>query len=284
MIKKFRYYIQLALITSGLAVSLHAGTERIVTIGGAVTEVVFELGLGDSVVGVDLSSQYPEAATKLPQVGYIRMISAEGVLALEPTHVVTTTDIQPKNALDQIRSSGITLTVVDAPETAEGVQHLIRELGETFERVDAATKMIEQMNTQLSSVTIPEETPGVLFFMSSPGSGQLRAAGTQTKAQAMIQQAGGHNVIESHPGYQFISSESLVALQPDVILIGMAENMPYDRDQVLAGVLENPVWQSVAAVQNKAVHIVPLGKTLGFGPRFGEAALELNALIERESE
>ena len=75
---------------------------RIVTVGGAATEIVFALERGDDVVGVDLSSTFPESVRDLPQVGYVRSISAEGVLALEPKEdaEVARAAVQPQQAQD----------------------------------------------------------------------------------------------------------------------------------------------------------------------------------------
>ncbi len=71
---------------------LRPESPRIVSIGGPVTEIVYALGADKDLVGVDTSSIYPEAATKLPQVGYQRMLSAEGVLALHPTLILASAD------------------------------------------------------------------------------------------------------------------------------------------------------------------------------------------------
>ncbi|MDQ8206259.1 ABC transporter substrate-binding protein [Coraliomargarita sp. SDUM461003] len=270
---------QLIALTLTAAALSAESTARIVTVGGAATEIVFALNRGDDVVGVDLSSTYPQAATKLPQVGYVRSISAEGVLALEPTHIVGTSDIGPANALNQIKASGVPTSVIPSPGSPEDLYQAIQVLGEELEQTEAATQLKSKIESQLASIQKLETKPKVVFFMSSPGLGHLNAAGRGTKATAMIELAGGENVIRSHPGYKSISHEALVALQPDIILIGLAEGMPHNETRILDGVLHNAAWQNVPAVREKQVHTVPLGRTLSFGVRVGEAALELNQLF-----
>ncbi|MFW6217954.1 MAG: heme/hemin ABC transporter substrate-binding protein [Verrucomicrobiota bacterium] len=258
---------------------------RIVTIGGAATEIVFALDRGDDVVGVDLSSQYPESVRSLPQVGYVRNIAAEGILALEPTQIITTSDIGPENALEQIKSSNIRTTVIPSPDSPEQLYRAIETLGRELDRVEAAAELQRQIRSTIRRIHRPDTTPKVLFFMSNPGNGRLSAAGRGTKAEAVIQLAGGENTITSHPGYKAISSEALAAIQPDVILIGLPEGMPHDEAEAVRGVMENPAWRSVPAVRNQRVHTVPLGRTLGFGVRIGDAVLELNQLfVETPSE
>lgn len=275
-----RYLLALALATSSLIANEPA---RIVTVGGAATEIVFALERGQDVVGVDLSSTYPESVSELPQVGYVRSISAEGVLALEPTQIITTTDIGPPNALAQIQASGVPTRVIPSPGSPEELFAAIDLLGDTLEHAEAAATLKSKIASQLDRIQNLDTKPKVAFFMSSPGLGNLNAAGRGTKADAMITLAGGENVINSHPGYKSISHEALVALQPDVILIGLAEGMPHNESRILDGVLKNPVWQNVPAVREQRVHIVPLGQTLSFGVRMGDAALALNQLFAAAS-
>ena len=252
---------------------------RIVTVGGAATEIVFALERGDDVVGVDLSSTYPESVRDLPQVGYVRSISAEGVLALEPTKIISTADIGPANALEQIQASGVPTSVIPSPSSPEELYEAIDLLGNELDRSEAAYELKLQIQSQLNRIETLDTKPKVVFFMSNQGIGNLNAAGRGTKAAAMIELAGGENVINSHPGYKSISHEALVALQPDIILIGLAEGMPHNQTRILDKVLNNPVWQNVPAVRERRVHIVPLGQTLGFGVRLGDATLELNQLF-----
>jgi len=129
-----------------------------------------------------------------------------------------------------------------------------------------------------------DPAPRVLFLMRSPGQDSLVAAGTGTKAEAVIELAWGRNVVDSHRSYRPISTESLVVLRPDVIVIGVAETASLDEAAeaaLRADILENGAWQSVPAVQSEEVHIVPLGATLSFGTRLGSAVAELNRIFEK---
>src|SRR5690606_33392795 len=75
--------------------------ERIVTLGGDVTEIVFALGAGAAVVATDVSSVHPAAAAALPKLGYQRTLSAEGVLAQAPTLTLASDEAGPPPVLDQ---------------------------------------------------------------------------------------------------------------------------------------------------------------------------------------
>ena len=90
-------------------------TERIITIGGCVTETVFTLNQGHKVVAVDVSSTIPYKIKKLPQVGYIRAISSEGILSMSPDYILTTTDIGPPKVVEQLRKSGVKMEIFKSP-------------------------------------------------------------------------------------------------------------------------------------------------------------------------
>ena len=257
---------------------------RIVTIGGAATEIVFALGAGDSVVGVDQSSQYPKMVRELPSVGYVRTISAEGVLALEPDLVVATAALAPENARRQIEAVGVELLMVPDPKAPEDLYAAIEQIGEHLDRPGAAKRVTAEIRSAMESRTPLNPAPGVLFLMRSPGQDALVAAGTGTKAEAVIELAGGRNVVDSHRSYRPISTESLAVLQPAIILIGVAETATLDENaqaDLRADILENKAWQSVPAVRSEQVHIVPLGATLSFGTRLGTAVGQLNQTFRK---
>ena len=94
-------------------------TSRIVSLGGAVTEIVFALGFGEKVVGVDASSSYPEAVNDIAKVSYHRRLSAEGIISLAPTLIIATTEAGPPEVIQQLRSAGVTILILPHEPTVE---------------------------------------------------------------------------------------------------------------------------------------------------------------------
>ena len=90
-----------------------ASADRLVSIDGSLTEIIYALGADADLVGVDTTSTYPPAATELPDVGYMRALSAEGILSLAPDRVITTTDAGPADALSQLQAAGIEINILD---------------------------------------------------------------------------------------------------------------------------------------------------------------------------
>ena len=106
--------------------------QRIVALGGPVTEIVYALGAEVHLVGVDASSLYPKAAQELPSVGYFRQVPAEGVLSLGPTLVLASEETGPPATLEQLRSAGTRVEVIPSAASADGAKEKIRAVAEAL--------------------------------------------------------------------------------------------------------------------------------------------------------
>lgn len=252
---------------------------RIITLGGPVTEIAFALGASDKVVARDSSSSYPEAVNDLPDVGYQRRLSAEGVLALEPTLILATTEAGPPEAIEQLQDSGVTFLMLEAADTVEGVYTKIRGFAQALGREDAGETLIAEIEADLLEARkiadSYEATPRVMFIYAR-GAGAVSVAGNDTGAQAMIELAGGESAVIEYEGYKPLTAEAAVAAAPDVILM-MDSGLESLGGE--AGLTELPgIMQTPAGEANKVVAMDGLF-LLNFGPRMGQAAKELAIAI-----
>jgi iron complex transport system substrate-binding protein len=252
-----------------------AAQTRIITIGGAATEIVFALGKGDEVVAVDLSSTYPEEATKLPQVGYIRQISPEGVLSLNPDLIVTTESLGPPAAKAAMKRVSIPVVWCPEPESPEALYASLEEVGAALDREAQAAALIAQIQEQLTDVQLQTsqwpQAPRVVFFLQPPTASRGgMVGGSGTRADELIKLAGGVNAASDVTRFQPYSLEALIAAQPDVILLGSGLGHgagPKDVEYLL----NLKELSGVPAVKNGRVVAVPMDD-LAFGPRLGDAA------------
>lgn len=262
------------------AVSAHPQGTRLITVDGALTEAAYALGLERLLVGTDTTSLFPAAAQKTAKVGYMRQLSAEGVLSLKPTAVVTTTEAGPPVVLDQLRSAGVTVEQVQADHTWDEVRRKIEAVGRAASqpdkakalwlRLDADWQRTQQWVAQLAQARTAagKPLPKVLFVLSHTGSPQ--ASGEGTAADAVIRFLGAHNAMAGaygFKGYKPITAESMAAAAPDLILtttqgleaVGGEERM-----------WQRPELQLTPAYQNRRkgslIHLDAL-ELLGFGPR-----------------
>jgi iron complex transport system substrate-binding protein len=252
---------------------------RIVSVGSDVTEILFALGLGEDVVAVDSTSQFPAQATQLPQVGYLRSLAAEGILSLRPTHLVASGDVGPAATVTQLRNAGVTVMVQPTSRTADDVQARIIALGAALGAQMPAQTLSAAVSARMAQVrqeiaAMPGR-PRTLFLISI-NAGSPSAAGRDTAADAMIALAGGVNPVTGFEGFRALSLEVAAAAQPDVILM-MAHTLSAAGG--VEGVALNPAIALTPAGRARRIRTIDGAYTLGFGPRLPEAARDLARLI-----
>ncbi len=248
---------------------------RIITLGGPVTEIVFALGAGENVVAVDSSSSFPTSVTELPQVGYQRRLSAEGVLALNPSLILATTEAGPAEAIQQLRDSGVAVLLLESEDSEEGVARKVRALAQALAREVEGESLIAQIQSDLDEarayVQESDIRPRVMFIYAR-AAGAASVAGSNTGAHVMIDMAGGKNAVTEFEGYRPLTAEAAIAAEPDVILMfigGLQSLGGNERLLELPGIAQTPAAQSGRIVAMDGLYL------LNFGPRMGKAALEL---------
>lgn len=151
--------ITLAILLAVCSIGARGG-ERLITIGGDVTEIVFATGAGDQVVARDSTSTQPAAAAALPDVGYMRQLNAEGILALKPTRVLASDQAQPTIALSQISEVGVTVVPVASVNRLEAVSNKIRRLASALGREAQGQALIEDYQRRLAAIPGSPSLPG----------------------------------------------------------------------------------------------------------------------------
>lgn len=259
-----------------------ADASRLITIDGSVTEIVFALGAGDQVVARDDSSLYPPSVNALESVGYVRRLSAEPVLALDPSLIITTTSVGPQEAVDQLTASGVTFLIVEAPTTIEGVIGNVETIAAALGREAEGEALIEQIENDYAAAQALQasvtSTPRVMFIYAR-GAGAISVAGTNTSADAMIKLAGAENAVTEYEGYQPITAEAVVTAAPDVILLMTAG---LESIGGVDGLLEQPGIAQTPAGENLRIVAMEDLYLLGFSTRTGTAALDLTYLLHEE--
>lgn len=252
----------------------------VVSVGGSVTEIVYALGEGERLVARDTTSTFPDAVSELPDVGYKRRLSPEGVLAFAPDMVLIEDGSGPVEALEVLQSASVQVVSVPEEFSAAGVLDKIRVVGAALGATAAAQDLAAKVEAQLAEATAiaaQHEGPAkrVLFVLSAQG-GRIMASGTGTAADAMIALAGGVNAIASFDGYKPLSQEALSAAAPDVILM-MDRSGTHDATAETLFAL--PALSLTPAAETQALIRMDGLKLLGFGPRTAEAVMTLSQAL-----
>ncbi|MGE6916191.1 heme/hemin ABC transporter substrate-binding protein [Achromobacter kerstersii] len=255
-----------------MAASVHAAEpSRVVTLGGSVTEIVYGLGQGDRLVGDDQSSLYPEAATKLPRVGYYRAVPVEGVLSLKPDLVLASEQAGPPEALKRLAGVGVrVVTVSDAP-SVDSLKSRIRAIADALGVAAAGERMVDDVTQELARAeAIPATRARALLLINRTGAPQ--GAGRDTAANEVMHLAGLDNVLHDQQGYKPLSAEAMGALAPDLIVVTQAS---LDAGGGMEKFLSLPGIASTQAAAKRRVVVMDDLLILGMGPRLPLALTQL---------
>ena len=250
---------------------------RIVPLNGEITEVIYALGLGDNIVGVDTSATYPPEAGEKPSIGYQRTLSAEGIISLNPTVIIGTEAAGPPEVIEQIRSIGVPVVIIHDPVVLEDAAAKIRVVAAALgvpNRGEALAVQTEaEIDEALALVEGAESEPRVMFLYVRGSTVQV-IMGAGSGGDIMTRSAGAIDVAveEGIQGTKPITPEALVAGAPDYFLVlsaGLESVGGIDGLLQIPGVAETP------AGQNRAVVALEDQYLLGHGPRIGQALKEL---------
>ncbi|MBD2795052.1 hemin ABC transporter substrate-binding protein [Xenorhabdus sp. 18] len=250
------------LLTFMLAISFNVfAAERIVTIGGDVSEIVFALGEGQHVVARDSTSQNPKELLSLPDIGYMRMLNSEGILSMRPSLVITSESAQPSLALKQVEDSGVKVIKVTSETSLEAVPEKIMTVAKAVNQEKRGEALVAQYRQQLADITTSAISTKIVFVMSHGGIMPM-AAGQQTAADQIIRAIGAKNAMQGFRGYRPLSQEGVIASKPDLLLVS-TEGL-----KTLGGM--DKVWQLpglnfTPAGKKKQVVVVDEMGLLGFG-------------------
>ncbi|AWM03271.1 heme/hemin ABC transporter substrate-binding protein [Bradyrhizobium amphicarpaeae] len=250
--------------------------DRTVSIGGAITEIIYALGLENRLVGIDTTSLYPAAALHdKPNVGYMRQISAEGVLGLNPTLILAIQGSGPRETMDILETAKVPLVLVPDTFSEDGLIEKIRLVGHAM-GVDARAACLSAAVgadlAQLRALRARVTRPLRVMFVMSLQNGRALVAGHKTAADEIIRLAGAANAIDDFDGYKIISDEAIAAARPDVAL-----SIERGKDSLPAdAIFAHPGFALTPVAANKSFITMDGLYLLGFGPRTAAAARDLS--------
>lgn len=253
-------------------------TSRLVTIGGSLTEIVYALGEESRLVARDTTSTYPEAALRLPDVGYMRALSPEGVLSVEPTAIIALEGSGPAETMDVLEKASVPVVTVPESFDREGILAKIEAVGAALGVEDKAAALATKIDKEILAAEAAArhaEPKRVLFVLSLEG-GKVLAAGANTAADGIIAMAGGENVVTGYSGYKQLADEAVVNAQPEIILM---MNPTRSGSVGPADILKQPAIAATPAGAAGAVIRMEGSWLLGFGPRTAEAIGKLSASL-----
>ncbi|MCV3735750.1 ABC transporter substrate-binding protein [Rhizobium sp. TRM96647] len=255
-----------------------ADTSRIVVIGGALTEIVYALGEQDRLIARDTTSTFPEAAMSLPDVGYMRALSPEGVLGVNPSAILAIEGSGPPDALAVLKNAGVSFTTVPEGYDRAAILDKIAKVGDFLGVPDKAKTLADEVGADLDTAIAdaakrPESERKRVLFILSFQDGKIMAAGAHTAADGILKLAGAVNATDAaFPGYKAMADEAIADARPDAIMVMSRGGHDSSDEQLLA----HPAIALTPAAASKTIIRMNSLELLGFGPRTASAIRDLN--------
>ncbi len=256
-------------------------TSRIVVAGGSITEILFFLNESKNIVAVDTTSNYPEDAKNYPSIGYVRALSAEGVLSLKPTLIIGEKDMGPENVLEQLKKTKIELRVLDEKNSVKGIQDKVsciasilgKNKDDNFEKNISLEKSVSKLKV-ISKANSKKNIRGLVILMMQGTSPVV--AGRNTSGGDFLKMIGSKNTMSSFEGWKPAGKEAILLSNPNFILITKRATKSYGS---LNSFLKESGIEMTEAARTQNVFSLDGMSFLGFGPRTINSGLEISDKI-----
>ncbi|WP_430913881.1 heme/hemin ABC transporter substrate-binding protein [Methylobacterium sp. sgz302541] len=249
---------------------------RIASLGGAVTEILYRLGAGPRIVAVDTTSLFPaEAMREKPNVGYLRALSAEGLLSVAPDLIIAVEGAGPADALTLVRDAGVRIESVKEPPTPEGVLDKIATVGRLAGLEGEAAALAEEVKARFAALAGQRTRiarPAKALVVLSLQGGRTMVGGAHSTADGILALAGIANAASGLEGFKPMTDEAIVAAAPDTVV--MMRNGPEAPKPEAVFAPDSALGRTPAAARRSLVSMDGL-YLLGFGPRTPQAATDL---------
>ncbi|MGF6593636.1 heme/hemin ABC transporter substrate-binding protein [Pseudomonas sp. 2835] len=262
----------LGVLAACAVMTVQAETADTLVIGNDLAEIVDRLDGTSRLVGRDDSSRYPQAIASLPSVGYLRQLSAEGVLALKPQRLLISDAARPAIVLRQLNGLGLEVLSIARGKNIADIPAKIEQVAAAMDRQARAQPLLDEQRRLLAQLAKQPalKGPKALFIFNHAGMTPL-IMGRGTEAQAALEQAGIENCATFN-AYKQVAGEAMVSLAPDFVIVskaGLAALGGEDNLWKLGGLTHTPAGQRRRLVQ------VDDQALLNLGPRTVQAMLQL---------
>ena len=254
---------------------------RVVVAGGSITEIFYFLGEQDRIVALDVTSNFPPEAKSLPSIGYVRALSAEGLLSMNPSIILGEDDMGPPAVIKQIRETSYDLRIIPEIRTIDGIIEKIEGIAsilDVSEKSDAIiSKKLEPYIKKIVKNRKKIVKKGVkVMLVLNMQSSSIIVAGANTSGSGFIDLIGGENIFNTFEGWKPVSAEAILELNPDYIIVPQ-RNVHKGTD--VTKIADSELFKNTNAGKNKNFIFDDAMAITGFGPRTINSALNATEFI-----
>ena len=253
---------------------------KIVGAGGSITETIFFLGLEKNLVARDLTSNFPDQASSLPSIGYLRNLSVEGLLSLSPTLILSEPDIGPEKVVEQIKKTSVEMRILADDYSSSGIIDKVNCIGKILGAekayIQKKTSPLKQLKEKLEADARSNSSPKkIMIILMFRGTSPI-VAGANTSGDAFIRMTKNINIFSNIDGWKPVGIEGILSMDPDYIIVTKRAFSPFKN---LESFLVQSGLQSTSAGKYGKVLVEDGMAMLGFGPRTLETGLKVIELV-----
>jgi len=266
----------------GRTITIDKAPQRIVSLAPSNTEILFDLGLGDKVVGDTLYCDYPDAAKDKPKVGGYSDIDIEKVVSLAPD-LILAEDIHKAEVIPALERLGFKVYAL-VPHNLDEIMDSVTTTGRLTGTSKEAKPIVSDMQKRIQVIMdktlnlTDAQKPRVLYVIWQE---PLMSSGTDTPIYEMITKAGGSSIVQNQTGFPTLSLESVIAADPQVVICNVDSSFP-GGDAPLVFMQTEPRLKTIAARVNGKVYGINASLTNRPVPRIIDGFEWMAAMIHPE--
>lgn len=268
-----------AIFALALATQAFAAPSRIISIGGANSELVCALGACGALVAVDTSSEFPETLKPLQTIGYARSLSTEGILALKPDLVILDEDAGPPHVIAKLEAMKVPMAKVTSGSNVDDARLRMKQIATALGETKKGERLVADFDSSLARLAKFQKDPAKkrVMFIYARGGKHLMVAGEKTAIATLIGLMGGVNAIQGMEGFKPLTAEAVAAAKPDIILMTRsgAESLGG-----VDGVFSLPGLKLTPAAAKKNLLLDDDLRLLTIGPRTADVIEAMHARLE----
>ena len=254
---------------------------RIVIAGGSITEIIYFLGEQDRIVALDVTSNYPPEAKSLPSIGYVRALSAEGLLSTNPSIILGEDDMGPPAVIKQIKETSYDLRIIPEKRTIDGIIEKIECIASILDISEKSDAIIsKKLEPHIKTIfknrkKIVKKGVKVMLVLNMQSS-SIIVAGSNTSGSGFIDLIGGENIFSSFEGWKSVNAEAIIELNPDYIILPQ-RNVHKGLD--VTKIADSELFKNTTAGKNENFIFDDAMAMTGFGPRTINSVLNATEFI-----
>ena len=254
---------------------------RIVIAGGSITEIIYFLGEQERIVALDVTSNYPPEAKSLPSIGYVRALSAEGLLSTNPSIILGEDDMGPPAVIKQIRETSYDMRIIPEKRTIDGIIEKIECIASILDIAEKSDAIIsKKLEPHIKTIVknrkkIVKKGVKIMLVLNMQSS-SIIVAGSKTSGSGFIDLIGGENIFNSFEGWKPVNAEAIIELNPDYIIVPR-RNVHKGLD--VTKIADSELFKNTTAGKNKNFIIDDAMAITGFGPRTINSVLNATEFI-----